>query len=148
MIEGKWFAPGADAPEAFALRRQVFDRGQDALDQSAWSVVVYQQGQCAATGRIWWQDGAFFLGDIAVSPALRRQRLGDLTLRLLLFKAESHGARRIRVLAPAAIVPFFTRLGFHAEGEAANGVQPLLLLGEDLCLDSCQGCKKACANRR
>ena len=44
----------------------------------------------------------------------------------------------IRDRSPAALVPFFTRLGFHPEGEAAGGMQPLLLLGEELCLDSCQ----------
>lgn len=148
MIEGKWFAPGADLTQPLAIRRQVLDYGADALDPMAWNVVVYREGEPAATGRIWWQDGAFWLGSIAVLPAWRGQQLGDLTLRLLLFKAQSHGARRIRVLSPAALTPFFTRLGFRPEGEAANGMQPLLLLGEELCLDSCQGCRKDCPNRR
>ena len=148
MIEGKWFAPAADAPEAFALREESLLRGRDALDAQAWNVVGYHQGHAAATGRIWWHEGAFYLGDIAVTPTLRGQRLGDLTLRLLLFKAESHGARLIRVLSPEALAPFFARLGFQPEGNASNGVQPLLLRGEELCLDSCKGCKKDCANRK
>ena len=50
--------------------------------------------------------------------------------------------------APETLVPFFARLGFQPEGNAANGVQPLLLRGEELCLDSCKGCKKDCANRK
>lgn len=41
MIEGKWFAPGAEIPEAAAIRGAVFGRGQDALDQESWNVVVY-----------------------------------------------------------------------------------------------------------
>lgn len=148
MIEGKWFAPGADLTQPLALRRLILDQEADALDPMAWNVVVYREGQPAATGRIWWQDGAFWIGSIAVLPAYRRQQLGDLTLRLLLFKAQSHSARRIRTLSPVALVPFFTRLGFRPEGEASNGMQPLLLLGEDLCLDTCQGCQKDCPNRR
>ncbi len=148
MIEGKWFAPGEDLTQPLALRRLVLGRDADALDPLAWNVVVYREGQPAATGRIWWREGAFWIGDIAVDPAFRGQRLGDLTLRLLLFKAQTHAARRIRALSPAALVPFFTRLGFHPEGDAAGGMQPLLLLGEELCLDSCQGCSKDCPNRR
>ena len=120
MIEGKWFAPGTDLSQPLALRRLILNQEADALDPMAWNVVVYREGQPAATGRIWWQEGAFWIGSIAVLPAYRRQQLGDLTLRLLLFKAQSHSAR----------------------------MQPLLLLGEDLCLDTCQGCQKDCPNRR
>lgn len=148
MIEGKWFAPGADLTLPLQLRRQALGRGADALDPLAWNVVVYRDGEPAATGRIWWQEGAFWIGDIGVIAAYRGQQLGDLTLRLLLFKAQTHGARQIRALSPIALTPFFTRLGFHAEGKGADGLQPLLLLGEELCLDSCQGCRKDCPNRR
>ena len=35
MIEGKWFAPATDAPEAFALREESLLRGRDALDAQA-----------------------------------------------------------------------------------------------------------------
>ena len=31
MIEGKWFAPATDAPEAFALREESLLRGRDGL---------------------------------------------------------------------------------------------------------------------
>ena len=147
MIEGKWFAPGAAIPEALSLRRQVLGQAEDALDAAAWNVVVYHEGQPAATGRIWWADGTFWLGGIAVPAALRGRKLGDLTLRLLLFKAESHSARMIRTRAPDQLVSFFTRLGFTADGPAVNGLVTLSLRGEDLCLDTCQGCTRDCARR-
>lgn len=147
MIEGKWFAPGAEISEALSLRRQVLGQEGDALDAAAWNVVVYHEGQPAATGRIWWAEGAFWLGDLAVAAPLRGRRLGDLTLRLLLFKAESHSARMIRTRAPEQLVSFFTRLGFTADGAADNGLVPLSLRGEDLCLDTCQGCTRDCPRR-
>lgn len=148
MVEGKWFQPGSDAPEAFAIREAVFGRGRDALDGMAWNVLVWHGGKAAATGRLWWRDGAFWLGDVAVLPELRGQRLGDLTLRLLLFKAETHAARLIRLEALQDTAAFFARLGFQPEGEARQGLQPMLLRGEDLCLDTCKGCRKDCPNRR
>ena len=56
MIEGKWFAPGTDLSQPLALRRLILNQEADALDPMAWNVVVYREGQPAATGRIWWQD--------------------------------------------------------------------------------------------
>lgn len=148
MVEGKWFQPGSDAAPAFEIREKVFGRGQDELDKESWNVLVWFQGQAVATGRIWWRDGAFWLGDIGVVEEMRGRRLGDLALRLLLFKAESHAARLIRLIAPQDVTGFFGKLGFQAEGEAAQGMQPMLLRGEDLCLDTCKGCKKDCPNRK
>ncbi|MBE5804445.1 MAG: GNAT family N-acetyltransferase [Clostridiales bacterium] len=148
MVEGKWFQPGADAAEAFAIREKVFGRGRDALDDESWNVLVWYAGEPAATGRLWWREGAFWLGDIAVLPELRGKRLGDLTLRLLLFKAESHAARLLRLVSPVDVTGFFAKLGFQPEGEEADGRLSMLLRGEDLCLDTCKGCKKDCPNRR
>ena len=148
MVEGKWFQPGADAAEAFAIREKVFGRGRDDMDNESWNVLVWFAGEPAATGRLWWREGAFWLGDIAVLPELRGRRLGDLTLRLLLFKAETHAARLLRLVSPTDVTGFFAKLGFKPEGEAAGGQQPMLLRGEDLCLDTCKGCKKDCPNRK
>ena len=86
--------------------------------------------------------------DVAVLPEKRHQSLGDLTLRLLLFKAESHAARLIRLKTPVETAPFFARLGFKPEGDAESGLQQMLLRGEELRLDTCQGCKKDCPNRK
>lgn len=148
MIEGKWFAPGSDAAEAIAIRQAVFGRGRDELDNQAWNVLVWHDQAPAAAGRLWWSEGAFWLGDVAVLPEIRGKGLGDLTLRLLLFKAETHAARLIRLITPAETAAFFARLGFHPEGEAANGRVPMLLRGEELCLDTCKSCQKDCPNRR
>ena len=148
MVEGQWFAPGAEIERALEIRRAVFGRGADELDALSWNVLVRYEGEDAATGRLWWQEGAFWLGDIAVLPEKRRQGLGDLTLRLLLFKAESHAARLLRLVSPSEIAPFFARLGFRTEETREGGVVAMSLRGEDLCLDSCKGCQKDCPNRK
>ena len=148
MVEGKWFAPGAECGQALAIRQAVFGRGADALDTLSWNVLVWHEGEACATGRLWWQDGAFWLGDVAVLPEKRGQGLGDLTLRLLLFKAESHAARLLRLASPAETAPFFARLGFVKEEPREDGLIAMSLRGEDLCLDTCRGCQKDCPNRK
>ena len=148
MVEGKWYAPGAEMSEALEIRQAVLGRGADALDALSWNVLVRYEGESAATGRLWWQDGAFWLGDIAVLENQRGKGLGNLTLRLLLFKAESHAARLMRLNTPAEVAPFFARLGFRQEEPRADGLVAMSLRGEDLCLDSCKGCQKDCPNRK
>lgn len=148
MVEGKWYAPGAEIAQALEIRQAVFGRGADAQDALSWNVLVWHEGEAAATGRLWWQDGAFWLGDLAVLPQMRGLGLGDLTLRLLLFKAESHAARLMKLVCPADVAPFFARLGFQQEETRADGLIAMSLRGEDLCLDSCKGCQKDCPNRK
>lgn len=148
MVEGKWFAPGTDIGPCEGVRRAVFGRGMDEKDQLSWNVVVWLDGAEVATGRLWWEDGAFWLGDIGVLEDKRGRKLGDLTLRLLLFKAESHAARLLRLVCAQDVAPFFARMGFRPEGEAQDGQVQMMLRGEDLCLDTCKGCKKNCANRK
>ena len=152
MVQGKWFAPGTNPGAAADVRQEVFGFGQDALDSMSWNVLVYQDDVPAASGRIWWEDGAYRLGEIGVLPALRGRRLGDLTFRLLLFKAQEHFAREVRLAAPPEVLGFFTRLGFrpdplspHAEGALVEMVLP----GAQIDLDSCKNCDRVnCPSRK
>ena len=41
MIQGKWFPTGSDVSQPLAIRRAVFGRGRDALDDWAQQVTVY-----------------------------------------------------------------------------------------------------------
>ena len=148
MIQGKWFPQGADLSDALSVRRAVFSAGQDALDGEAQNVVVYQDDLPVAAGRLWWQDGSFWLGDLGVLPEYRGKRLGDLALRLLLFKAQSHYAREVRLRTPVGLEGFFSRLGFR-ESDTKDGLAELYLPGEEIDLDTCKSCRKAnCPNRR
>ena len=148
MIQGKWFPQGSDLSEAAAVRRAVFGRDADALDDMAQNVVVYQDGIPAASGRIWWENGAFWLGEIGVLPEYRGQRLGDLTLRLLLFKAQSHFAREVRLRCPEETEGFFARLGLR-EAARTDEYLEMYVPGDEIDLDSCRSCRKAnCPSRK
>ena len=149
MIQGKWFPPGEDLSALIPVRESVFGRGSDTLDASSWNVLVYQDSLPVATGRIWWQDGAFRIGDIAVSAPYRRQRLGDLVLRLLLFKAQSHAAREVRLRSPRDVTGFFSRLGLQEEPSGDADIVEMMIPGELIDLDSCKRCpKQGCPNRQ
>ena len=149
MIEGKWFPQGSDLSEVLSIRKSVFSRGEDALDSLAQNVLVYEDGVPVATGRIWWEDGVFWLGDLAVLPAFRNRRLGDLVLRLLLFKAQQHFAREVRLRCPPDVVGFFDRLGLRpADVAPSDELIELWIPGEKIDLDSCKSCRKeGCPNR-
>ena len=149
MIQGKWFAPGEDlAAEILPLRREIFGIAGSPTDPEGWNTLVYMDGQPAASGRIWWSEDAFWLGEIGVLPALRGRRLGDLVLRLLLFKAQSHSAREIRLRCPEDTAGFFSRLGFLPVRHESGSVE-MMIRGEDVSLDSCANCKKQnCPNRQ
>ena len=150
MVQGKWFARGEDiSAGVLPVREAVFGRGADDLDALSWNALVYQDGVPSAVGRIWWEDGAFRLGDVGVLESCRGRRLGDLVLRLLLFKAQNHAAKEVRLQCPRDLTGFFARLGLQEESVSGSGLVEMMIRGDDIDLDTCRRCPKtACPNRR
>ena len=149
MIQGKWFAPASSPEEAFSIRDQVFHAGRDSRDDLSWNVVVYQDDVPAASGRLWWRDGSFWLGDLGVLPAFRGKMLGDLTLRLLLFKAQDHAAREVRLACPPDVTGFFARLGLKEQPSDGSPLVEMMIPGDEIDLDTCKNCpKSSCPNRK
>ena len=149
MIQGKWFSPEETCPEEFReIRKKVFGYGFDANDAVSWKAVLYDDGIPAAIGRIWWEDGSYRLGDIGVLPEQRRRGLGDLALRLLLYKAQNHFAREVRLFCSKDTEAFFERLGLQTVNRQ-NGKTEMMIAGENINLDSCKSCPKTdCLNRK
>ena len=153
MIQGKWFAPGEDLSSGvLSVRQAVFSRGSDSLDPVSWNALVYWDDIPAATGRIWWENGSYWLGDICVMEPMRGRKLGDLVLRLLLFKAQSHSAREVCLRTPPDLSGFFSRLGFTPQQDPefpGTDVLFMCLPGDRIDLDTCKNCKKPdCPNRK
>ena len=144
MVQGKWFPTGSDLSQPLAVRQAVFDRGRDALDDWAQQVAVYAGGEPVGAARLWWRDGAFWLGDVGVVPGCRGKGYGDLLVRLLLFKALTHGARSIRLEATSQAVPFFARYGFRGE-RCQDGRTVMGLAAADVRLDRCGGGCAGCS---
>ena len=149
MVQGKWFSPDSDLSAVLPVRKAVFGRGADDLDPLSWNVLVYEDSVPAATGRIWWQDGAYRIGDVGVLESRRRRRLGDLVLRLLLFKAQDHAAREVRLACPPDVTGFFARLGLKEQPSEGSPLVEMMIPGDEIDLDTCKNCpKSACPNRK
>ena len=149
MIQGKWFSPGSDLTSLLSVRTAVFGRGADPLDSSSWNVLVFEDSVPAATGRIWWDNGAFWIGDLGVLEEYRSRRLGDLVLRLLLFKAQNHAAREVRLRCSPALTGFFARLGMKTVPGDDPGTVEMLISGDEIDLDTCKKCPRvSCPNRQ
>lgn len=134
MVEGKWYAQGADIAVPLQVRAEALGAGRDALDDLARQVAVFQGGRAVGAARLWWEDGAFHAGEIGVLPAERGKGYGDLLVRLLKYKAVSHGAATLTVRCPRALLPFFERYGFAAQDEG----EPLTLVCR--LNEGCEGC--------
>ena len=148
MVQGKWFAPGDDISPLIAVRESVFTRGADDLDPLSWNALIYEDGIPCAAGRIWYSDGAYWLGNIGVLQDRRGRKLGDLTLRLLLYKAQSHAAAEVRLRCPSGTEGFFARLGFRACSAGPDGTE-MMIRGDQIDLDTCRHCPKSdCPGRK
>lgn len=120
------FLPGdQDLAEPFAIRREVFVEEQgapeteefDAFDAAALHLMVYVEETPAATGRIWHDGNGFWIGHLAVSKPFRGQQIGDLALRLLIYKALASGAETLTVSAQTYIASLYAKFGFKSIGE-------------------------------
>lgn len=119
------FIPGnEDITEPLEIRREVFigeqgwpeDLERDGFDETALHLIIYVDEIPAATGRIW-HDNIFRIGRLAVRKRFRGQSIGDLALRLLIYKAFSSGAESISVNAQTYITPLYKKFGFKESGE-------------------------------
>ena len=146
MVQGRWFPSGSDISLPISLRESVFGRGLDETDAMAQQVVVYDSDAPVAAARLWWQDGAFWIGDIGVLENRRGRGFGDLLVRLTLYKALTHSASLIRLACPPEAESFFAQYGFQTDG-TENGLVQMSILGENVQLSHCGGNCAECGHR-
>ena len=125
MITSVFIAGNKDISEARDIRREVFIDEQgiseaeeyDSLDELALHLMVYVDEEPAATGRICHDENGFHIGRIAVRKKFRGQKIGDLAVRLLLYKAFNSGAEILKIGAQTYVVPFYKKFGFKECGD-------------------------------
>lgn len=126
MIEAKWIAPGHGFEQAAQVRTAVFVAEQgypremefDELDETAWHLILLDEGAPVAAARlVALSPGVFKPGRIAVLKQYRKQRLGARLMEEILKKAESLGARELRIGAQVQARGFYEKSGFRVCGE-------------------------------
>ena len=125
MITSAFIQGNKDTSDPFLIRDEVFIGEQncpreierDEFDEQALHLIVYVDEEPAATGRIWYEEKGFRIGRLAVRTKFRGQKIGDLALRLLLYKTFSMGAQKIDIHAQTYLAEFYKKFGFKQHGE-------------------------------
>jgi predicted GNAT family N-acyltransferase len=125
MITNKWVLGKSDFDEIYEIRKRVFVMEQhceekdefDETDHYALHLVLYYQNQPAGTGRIYHDGHTLRIGRIAILPEFRGKKLGDLLIRLLLYRAFQSEADELVIHAQAYISHIYLKFGFQPFGE-------------------------------
>ncbi len=125
MIENEWITGNGDLTAVHAIRDKVFGEEQeislekirDEYDAQAVHLLIFVDGEAAATGRIYHDGSQFRMGRICVLKEYRGQGIGDLAVRLLLYKAFRF-ANQLYISAQAYLEDFYKKFGFETVGES------------------------------
>ncbi len=125
MIEYKWIPAGVTDSSFRNIRIDVFVKEQgvnedaefDDFDMQVPHLVVFQDGEAVATGRIIpYGENTVKLGRIAVKKDKRGLHLGEKTVLELLRKAKEDGAEKVFIGAQTHAVGFYEKCGFSLVG--------------------------------
>lgn len=110
---------------AMDVRRVVFivEQGvseateMDQTDGWATHLVAVGPPGVVGTARIFEVDGEWHIGRVAVLAEWRRHGIGSALMALAAQCAEDHGALEVTLHSQTAALPFYTGLGYVAEGQ-------------------------------
>ncbi|MDO5330842.1 MAG: GNAT family N-acetyltransferase [Bacillota bacterium] len=142
MVEHKWsFGLPKDGKR---IREEVFTFEQgfapeidiDEKDASSWHIVLYIDGYPVSTGRVFEEDPeTYHIGRVAVRKNFRGLKLGTYTVKFLMTKAKTLGAKRVILGAQLDKIPFYKTLGFKEDptGEVfLDGGAPHMWMSKEL----------------
>ena len=128
--------------DAYKVRFQVFCKEQgvkpeveaDDHDREALHVVVYDQEEPIAAGRMVIVNEMFRVGRICVLPEYRGQHVGEKIVALLLDIAKENRGIKERVYARAQVsaIPFYEKFGFKTFGDV---IQVAGIDHQDMCIE-------------
>ena len=124
MIRIEWLEGTDDLTDAYRVRFQVFVKEQnvpehieiDDIDRIA-QHMLHTGIMLLLAGRLFVQDGRYYLGRIAVLPEYRKQNTGALIVKSLLKKAFDSGADEVHIHAQISVRGFYEKLGFIPYGK-------------------------------
>lgn len=114
-------------PEAIKIRTAVFVEEQgfkqefDEIDDRAYHLIIYENNQAVANGRLFKDDtmeNAYIIGRLAVIKAYRNRHLGVKLIELLEEKAKSLKGEKISLSAQCRVKAFYEKLGYVVSGDS------------------------------
>ncbi len=127
MLEYKFSVGKEDFADAAALRERIFVEEQgfsnefDEIDQRAIHLVIYREGEPAATARAFVEEGdpdyRYTIGRVAVAKELRMYGLGKAAMLALHEHLKTIGAKELVLSAQCQAQGFYSKLGYEPYGE-------------------------------
>ena len=123
MIRGKFMTSMDDPSACLALRAQVFPGAQGEVDEydrmAVYALAIDEENRPGGAGRLYiGDDSRFTIDRVGVLPEMRGQGLGDLLMRMLLYRALELNCAGVKLVSPVRLAGFFARYGLAAQGEA------------------------------
>lgn len=112
------FADAKSIRQHVFVEEQGFENEFDDVDEFAYHLVIYQDHQAIATGRMYPKDEkTMILGRIAVIKEYRKIGLGSIIVQSLEKKADELGYLMIQLSAQLQAQKFYEKLGYRVFGE-------------------------------
>ena len=159
MITSRWVFGRENLNEVIKVRMKVFreELGHDIIadehDDTALHLLISEDGIDYAAGRIYDNDGEFYIGMICVDKAVRKKQLGSLLVKMLISRGFELLAKKIYVNARIPAVGFYEKLNFEICGDEYSDYNnektvPMVLLKDNSPVESgcsgCSGCGGSC----
>lgn len=121
MITGKFLTSMDDTSLIMDIRRQVFnaDGERDWRDDMAiYAVAFTESHEAGACGRLYMDDDSVATIDcVCTLEQLRNRGLGDLVMRMLLYRVLEMKLPCVKLTSPVKLTGFYARYGLKASGE-------------------------------
>ena len=145
MITNEWIPGREDITALLEMRSLVFGENgkKDSFDDYAMHLLVNTGDDAAACGRIYLgADNHFYISHVCVKEGARGLGIGDLTVKLLLFRGFTF-AEYIYAVIPKELEKYFLKYGFKVKEKTEDGSLLLSLFKDDVLYPSkCNGGKE------
>lgn len=136
--------------EQHRIRKEVFVKEQgmdieqerDGLDKECSHVLVFEDGEAVATGRVIDTENGPLIGRIAVLKEHRGKQYGDLVVRKLVDLCFRQGEKTVEVHAQIPVIKFYQGIGFKESGDEfiENGIKHIaMFVSQDTFKTKCGG---------
>lgn len=148
MITGKFMTSNDDIEKVLEIRGKVFPGSgtRDEIDTLAiYALTFSEDGQPGSSGRLFMDDDNVVTIDlVGTVPELRCQGLGDLVMRMLLYRVLEMELPMVKLDAPAELVPFFARYGLKPTDAQSDGLVRMAAPNAEINIEgTCKHCPGA-----